>query len=81
MPTYAFRNKTTGEVFEKRLKITEKENFLKNNPELESVLTVVPFSYDSESLSGKKPDEGFRDVLRNIRDNAIGGRAMKSKYI
>ena len=32
MPTYTFKNKDTGEVFDKIMKIAEKPEYLKNNP-------------------------------------------------
>ena len=40
MPTYTFEDKDTGEVFDKLMKISEKEQYLKDNPNLKSVLTV-----------------------------------------
>ena len=38
MPTYTFEDKDTGEVFDKLMKISEKEQYLKDNPNLKSVL-------------------------------------------
>lgn len=38
MPTYRFRNKDTGEVFEKWMLIAEKEPYLNENPNLEPLL-------------------------------------------
>lgn len=81
MPTYLFKNKETGDVFQKRMKISERETFLKENSNIEPVLTAPAFSYDSDSLSNKQPSDGFKDVLRNIKSKAIGGKNMKSSYI
>lgn len=38
LPTYRFRNKETGEVFEKWMLMAEKEPFLEQNPLFESLL-------------------------------------------
>lgn len=79
MPTYQFRNKETGEVFDKMMKISEREKFLQEHPELEICVTA-PFMGPIYS-GAKKPDDGFKDVLRNIQQKAIGGRHLQSEYI
>ena len=38
MPTYRFRNKTTGEEFDEMVKMADKEQYMKDN-NLESVIT------------------------------------------
>lgn len=81
MPTYTFRNKNTGEVFDKFMKVNERDAYLAEHSEIEKVLTAPGISYDNQSLSGQQPDQGFKDVLRNIHDKAIGGKYLKSKYI
>lgn len=80
MPTYLFKNKKTSEIFQKRMKISERESYLKENTNIEPVLTAPAFSYDSDSLSHKQPSDGFKDVLKNIKDKAIGGKNLKSSY-
>ena len=80
MPTYTFKNKDTNEVFDKFMKISERDQYLADNPNIEPMLTtsfVEHLDYDKS----KKVDEGFKDVLRSIRDNAPGGKYMQSKYI
>ena len=64
MPTYAFRNKNTEEVFEKFMSISAREQYLVENPDIESVIGAPAFNY---SGIDKKPDAGFRDVLKEIR--------------
>ena len=81
MPTYSFKNTKTGEVFDKFMRISEREQYLKDNPDIVSVLTAPGISYDNDGLAGKQPDEGFKDVLRNIKQKAIGGKYLKSNYI
>ena len=46
MPTYTFKNKDTGEVFDKIMKIAEKPEYLENNPHIEKVLTAPHFVGD-----------------------------------
>ena len=82
MPTYSFRNLKTNEVFDKWMSIKEREQFLEQHKgEIESVLTAPGISYDSQGLSGQQPDDGFKDLLRNIKSKAIGGKYLQSKYL
>ena len=39
MPTYTFRNKDTDEVFDKLFKWSDRQKFLKENPNIEPVIT------------------------------------------
>jgi len=64
MPTYAFRNKKTDEHFDKFMSISAKEQYLAENPDIEQVISAPAFNY---SGTEKKPDAGFRDVLKEIR--------------
>ena len=50
MPTYTFKNKDTGETYDKMLKMSEKEQYLKDNPNIQSVLTAPNFVGDSLKL-------------------------------
>jgi hypothetical protein len=65
MPTYSFRDKNTDEVFDKFMKMSEKDQYLFDNPQFESVLTAA--GVGRELTSKMKPDQGFRDVLREIK--------------
>lgn len=64
MPSYDFRNKETGEVTEFKMKISELDQFVEDHPELERVYSPVPVGY---SIHRMKPDEGFRDILRESK--------------
>ena len=46
MPTYTFKNNKTGEIFDKVMKIAEKEPYLKDNPDLSSVFNETNFVGD-----------------------------------
>ena len=65
MPTYTFKNKDTGEVFDKIMKIAEKPEYLKDNPNIEAVLTAPNFVGDHII---KKMDGGMKETLQKIAD-------------
>ena len=41
MPTYEFKNKDTGEVFEKMMSYEKKVEYLKDNPNIQSHYTTL----------------------------------------
>ena len=67
MPTYSFRNTKTGEVFDKIMSLGERDRYLSENPDLEKVLGAPSLVYNP---SGKKPDNGFRDLLRKVKSGS-----------
>lgn len=69
MPFYTFRNKLTGEHFEKLMSISSREVYLKENPDLETVITGAPSLGDSVRLGVRRPDGGFNEVLSKIASN------------
>ena len=64
MPTYCFRNNDTGEVHEEMMKMDDREKYLKDHPELTQVLEMPQIVSGTDGL--RKPDDSFRDILRNI---------------
>lgn len=68
MPTYTFRNKETGETFEKFMSISAREEFLKDNPQYETLITGAPLIGDPIRLGLRKPDNGFREVLSKVKE-------------
>lgn len=67
MPIYSVMNTNTEEVFEVNMKFTEFEQYLKDNTHFKQVFTKFPAVGDSIRLGVRKPDDGFRDVLRNVQ--------------
>ena len=67
MPTYNFIDTETGEEFESFMKISEREEFLKENPHIQPVLTApaivsgVNSARDSDRKLG-----GFKEVLQKV---------------
>jgi len=64
MPTYTFKNLDTDEVFDKFMKVAEREEYMQNNKNLQAVL------YTSAFVGGTgdrvKPDDGFKEVMTKI---------------
>lgn len=73
MPFYVFRDKNTGEDFEKLLKISELDQYKLDNPHLETVIQTPGFS-DPVRLGRMKPSDGFRDVLSKIKKGSPGSK-------
>jgi hypothetical protein len=72
MPTYEFRNKQSGEVFEKFMKIAEKEQYLLDNPNIEQAMLTAP-AFTGDHVSIKK-DTGFKEVLQKIHEKTPGSQ-------
>jgi len=69
MPTYTFRDKDTQETFDRIMSYVQKVEFLEENPHLESIITSAPGIGDPVRLGLRKPDQGFRDVLKTMKAN------------
>jgi hypothetical protein len=67
MPTYRFLNNDTGVEYVEFLSITEREEYLNNNPNIVQLLNGAPSIGDSVRLGLRKPDNGFRDKLREMK--------------
>jgi len=68
MPTYNFRHRETGEITEKFFSMSVREEYLKDNPHLESILLGAPSLGDPVRLGLRKPDNGFREVLSKAKE-------------
>jgi len=82
MPTYTFQDTDTGEVFDKILKISEKDNFLKDNPNLKSLVTGINIVAGQGTF---KNDSGWKDNLSRIAEahprsalaDSVGKKSIK----
>ena len=80
MPTYIFKDKLTGDQFEKFLSISEKEQFLKDNPDYKSILTAPNIISGARVGTGKLG--GFKEVLQKVGEDHPGSavdRAYNSR--
>lgn len=62
MPTYTFEHKKTGKQHDVVMPYSELDKYLSDNPSLFQV-----FKFGGFSGGTGKPDEGFRDILREIK--------------
>jgi hypothetical protein len=62
MPTYTFTNTETEEVFTEMMTISERDEFLTNNPHIKQNLATPGFA-DPVRLGVRKIDRSFNDVL------------------
>ena len=67
MPTYNFIDTETNEEFEVVMKIAEREEFLKENPQVQPVVSA-PALISGTSTYQKVP-EGFKEVLAKVGEN------------
>ncbi len=70
MPTYSFLNNKTGEEFTEFMSISELEKFLENNPDVVQLVNGAPMLVSGVS---QKPDQGFRDLLKDMKKKHSGG--------
>lgn len=66
MPVYSMKNTETQEEFEVTLKYTDLEQYLNDNTNIKQIFKRFPGTGDPMRLGLKKPDDGFRDVLRTV---------------
>lgn len=78
MPTYNFRNKETGEVFEKFMSISARETFLQENPSIETMISGTPMIVDPVRIGVRKVDSGFKEVLQKIHSRTPGSQLNKT---
>lgn len=67
MPTYLFLNTETNEEFEQFMSISEMTKFLEENKHITQLVNGAPAIGDVVRLGLKKPDNAFRDLLRNTK--------------
>ena len=68
MPTYSFQNKETQEVFDIFFKtIALKDEYLEQNPSIQQIHTSSIGVVDPIRIGLRKPDDAFRDKLKDIK--------------
>ena len=66
MPTYRFKNMTTGEEYDEFMSMSEREKYLKTHPTIAQVPVPVAFVGDHIMGVGPKNDEGFKERMSQI---------------
>jgi hypothetical protein len=74
MPTYTFENTDTHEHLDVVLRISELDQYKADHPHLKQV--ILP----ATTISGRdrKPDDGFRDILRNVKKGSGRGNTIET---
>lgn len=77
MPTYQFKDKNTGEVVEKFMKISERDEFVANNPNYETVF--MPSTIIDPSLVGaqKPPSDFMKYIVNSIEERNPKANKLK----
>lgn len=68
MPTYNFIDTVTGEEFESIMKIAEREEFLKNNPQVQSIITAPHIVSGVVGIGSNRVPNGFNEVLSKVAE-------------
>lgn len=68
MPTYEFVNTETGEEFESFMKISEREEYLKTNPNIQPRLTAPAIVSGIAGSGQNKVPSGFNEVLSKVAE-------------
>lgn len=66
-PSYTFKNLNTDDQFTTVMSMSEREEYLKANPHIQQQIIAAPALGDSIRMGMVKPDNGFRDHLREIK--------------
>jgi hypothetical protein len=79
MPIYSLKNKETGEIFEKMMKISEYTEYLQQNLNIERYFESVPLLADPIRLGVTKPPADFQKNIigrmkSSIPENTLGDR-------
>jgi hypothetical protein len=69
MALYTFRDNRDDSIVEVSMKISEREGYLHDNPHFTQVTLSAPVLGDSVRLGLRHHDDGFNDVLKNIKSH------------
>lgn len=80
MPLYDFLDTKTNEIFEKRMSIADKEQYMKKNPHIQSYLgnmAGIPV-IDPVRLGVRRTDAGWKEVMNKIHTRTAGSQLDKT---
>ena len=79
MPTYNFIDTETGEEFESFMKISEREEYLLNNPHIQPVITAPNIVSGVVGVGSNRVPSGFNEVLSKVAE-AHPGSVVGQQY-
>lgn len=75
MPLYSFVDKDTGEEFTELMSSSEREDFLRENPNMQQILAALNIV---SGVGGIRTDGGFQDNLQRIASHHPGSELASS---
>lgn len=79
MPLYDILNKETGQIEEKRMSISEYEQYKIDNPNHQQVFTDMKF-IDEVRIGRKKPPKDFQENIIGRMKRSIPGNKIQSRW-
>ena len=79
MPTYRFLDEKNGKEFDDFMSMSEKEEYLKENPHLRQVYTPIALAGDHLMGVGPKVDSSFNERMQQIA-NSHPGSPLADRY-
>lgn len=70
MPTYDFLNTQSGEQFERLMTISAREDYLKENPHIQPIVSapMLVTAVSTSNFKGNKIPDGFKEVLSKVAE-------------
>ena len=79
MPIYDFKNTETGEIEENKImSISQREQYLKDNPHMSPHISKAPPLGDPIKLGVTKTPDSFNDLLKTIKKGNSKGTEKSS---
>jgi hypothetical protein len=79
MPTYTFEDIKTGKTFDKTMSISERDDFIDQNPDYRQVFTNLNIIGGISGLT-HKTDSGWNDTLQKIAEKHPGS-PLADRYL
>ena len=79
MPTYTFIYNNTGTTYDEFMGMSEKDQYLEDNPHISQVPTMFSFVGDHIMGVGPKTDGGFNERMEQIA-NSHPGSPLANRY-
>ena len=79
MPTYLFKNNSTGREEKIFMSISERDKYVVENTHMTQLVHGFPSDADSYRLGRTKPADGFKDLLGQINRNNYGANVRTFK--
>jgi hypothetical protein len=76
MPTYRFLDNDKGEEYEEFMSISALEIYVQEHPNHTLLINGAPMIHSGRGRS--KPEEGFRDLLKDIKKKHSGGSSKST---